>query len=321
MAKSVLLTGGAGFIGSHVVDRLLSEGCRVTVVDSFDDFYSPEVKRRNIAPHLDSPLYTLVEEDIRDSEALRRRLTGEYDVIVHIAARAGVRPSIEQPLLYQDVNVRGTHNLLELAREWGTSQFVFASSSSVYGVDPNVPWREEESVLMPISPYASTKVSGELLGHVYSHLFGIRFIALRFFTVYGPRQRPDLAIHSFARRILRGDPIPLFGDGTTLRDYTYVDDIVRGVRAAMEYGGSRYEVFNLGNSRPVALLELIRAMETAFGARAKIEFLPMQPGDVPQTWADVSKATRLLGYRHDTDMQTGLERFAAWLESETEQAS
>ena len=313
MANNVLLTGGAGFIGSHVVDRLLGEGTRVTVVDSFDDFYSPEIKRRNIASHLDSPAYTLVEEDIRDLDALRRRLTGEYDAIVHIAARAGVRPSIEQPLLYQDVNVRGTHNLLELAREWKVPHFVFASSSSVYGVDPNVPWREDESVLAPISPYASTKVSGELLGHVYSHLFGIRFIALRFFTVYGPRQRPDLAIHSFARKILRGDSIPLFGDGTTLRDYTYIDDIVQGVRAAIDYEESPYEVFNLGNSSPVRLLELIRTLEDALGAAAKIELLPMQPGDVPQTWANVEKATRLLGYRSHTDLRTGLERFAAWL--------
>lgn len=313
MANSVLLTGGAGFIGSHVVDRLLTDGCQVTVVDNFDDFYSPAIKRRNIAPHLDHPSYTLVDEDIRDVEALRRRLTGEYDVIVHIAARAGVRPSIEQPLLYQDVNVRGTHNLLELAREWKVPHFVFASSSSVYGVDPNVPWREDESVLAPISPYASTKVSGELLGHVYSHLFGIRFVALRFFTVYGPRQRPDLAIHSFARKILCGDPIPLFGDGTTLRDYTYIDDIVQGVRAAMGYRDTPYEVFNLGNSRPVALLDLLRALEAALGASAKLEFLPMQPGDVPRTWANVDKATRLLGYRHDTDLRTGLDRFAAWL--------
>lgn len=313
MANSVLLTGGAGFIGSHVVDRLLAEGCRVTVVDNFDDFYNPEIKRRNIAPHLDHPSYTLVDEDIRNMEALRRRLTGEYDVIVHIAARAGVRPSIEQPLLYQDVNVRGTHNLLELAREWKAPHFVFASSSSVYGVNPNVPWREEEAVLAPISPYASTKVSGELLGHVYSHLFGIRFVALRFFTVYGPRQRPDLAIHSFARKILCGDTIPVFGDGTTLRDYTYIDDIVQGVRAAMDYRATAYEVFNLGNSRPVALLDLLRSLEDALGSSAKLEFLPMQAGDVPRTWANVEKATRLLGYRHATGLGTGLERFAAWL--------
>ena len=313
MANSVLVTGGAGFIGSHVVDRLLADGCRVTVVDNFDDFYDPGVKRRNIAPHLDHPSYSLVAEDIRDVDALRRHLTGEYEVIVHIAARAGVRPSIEQPLLYQDVNVRGTHNLLELAREWSVPHFVFASSSSVYGVNPDVPWREETAVLAPISPYASTKVSGELLGHVYSHLFGIRFVALRFFTVYGPRQRPDLAIHSFARKILCGDPIPVFGDGTTLRDYTYIDDIVNGVRAAMDYQATPYEVFNLGNSRPVVLLDLLRALENALGSSAKLEFLPMQPGDVPRTWANVEKATRLLGYRHDTELETGLERFAAWL--------
>jgi UDP-glucuronate 4-epimerase len=313
MANSVLVTGGAGFIGSHVVDRLLADGCRVTVVDNFDDFYDPGVKRRNIAPHLEHPSYSLVDEDIRDIDGLRRRLTGEYEAIVHIAARAGVRPSIEQPLLYQDVNVRGTHNLLELAREWNVPHFVFASSSSVYGVNPNVPWREDAAVLAPISPYASTKVSGELLGHVYSHLFGIRFVALRFFTVYGPRQRPDLAIHSFARKILCGDPIPVFGDGTTLRDYTYIDDIVNGVRAAIDYRATPYEVFNLGNSRPVVLLDLLRALEDALGSSAKLEFLPMQPGDVPRTWASVDKATRLLGYRHDTELETGLKRFADWL--------
>jgi UDP-glucuronate 4-epimerase len=314
MATSVLLTGGAGFIGSHLVDRLLAGGAHVTVVDNFDDFYSPAVKRQNIQSHLDYGSYSLVDEDIRDIDTLRRRLTGEYDVLVHIAARAGVRPSIEQPLLYQDVNVRGTHNLLELAREWSVPQFVFASSSSVYGVDPNVPWREDESVLAPISPYASTKVSGELLGHVYSHLFGLRFIALRFFTVYGPRQRPDLAIHSFARKILAGDRIQLFGDGSSLRDYTYVDDIVNGVLAAIDYSESAYEVFNLGNSSPVALIDLLHALEDALGRSAAVEHLPMQPGDVPQTWANVEKAARLLGYRHDTDLRTGLAHFATWLD-------
>src|SRR5919206_3982908 len=219
MAQSVLVTGAAGFIGSHLVDRLLRDGWEVTGVDNFDDFYAAALKRGNIAEHLGHPAYAFVETDIRDAGALAARLSRRYDVIVHLAAKAGVRPSIAHPMLYQDVNVRGTQNLLELAKARGISQFVFASSSSVYGVNPNVPWREDDHVLQPISPYASTKVSGELLGHVYSHLYGIRFIALRFFTVYGPRQRPDLAIHKFAKRIAEQRPIQMFGDGTTRRDY------------------------------------------------------------------------------------------------------
>ena len=309
-----LVTGGAGFIGSHLVDRLLADGWHVTVVDNFDEFYDPVLKRRNVAGHLSYPRYTLLELDIRDADALGR-LTGRYDVIVHLAARAGVRPSIEQPLLYQDVNVRGTHNLLEFARHKGIQQFVFASSSSVYGVNPRVPWSEDESLLLPISPYASTKISGELLGHVYSHLFGIRFIALRFFTVYGPRQRPDLAIRRFAERILAGRPIPLFGDGHTVRDYTYIEDIVDGLAAAISYRATAYEVINLGNNRPVKLLELILALESALQRRAVVRRLPEQPGDVPQTCANIEKAGRLLGYHPRTPLAEGLESFAAWLTS------
>jgi len=276
-----LVTGGAGFIGSHLVDRLLEEGWRVTVVDNFDPFYDPEMKERNVAPHRDHSEYRLYRLDIRDMEGLRTQLQGEYDVIVHLAAKAGVRPSIQDPLTYQEVNVEGTQNMLEFAKERGVRQFVFASSSSVYGVNPNVPWREDDHVLLPISPYASTKVSGELMGHVYSHLYGIRFIALRFFTVYGPRQRPDLAVHKFARMMLRGEPLPLFGDGSSRRDYTYIDDIVDGVRAAMEYEATPYEVINLGNNRTVSLLEMVRHLEQAMGIDAQIAWLPEQPGDVP----------------------------------------
>src|SRR5919108_4105804 len=242
MSQRALVTGAAGFIGSHLVDRLLRDGWEVTGVDNFDDFYAAGLKRTNVADHLSHPSYTLAEADIRDPAAILTRLTRRYDVIVHLAAKAGVRPSIANPILYQDVNVRGTQNLLELARGRQIPQFVFASSGSVYGVNPNVPWREDDHGLQPISPYASTKVSGELLGHVYSHLYGMRFIALRFFTVYGPRQRPDLAIHKFARLMLAGRPIPVYGDGTTSRDYTYVDDVVQGVRAAMEYAATSYEV-------------------------------------------------------------------------------
>jgi len=312
--KSALVTGGAGFIGSHLVDRLLKENWQVTVVDNFDPFYDPAVKRHNIAPHRDDKSYNLVEADIRDLETLRARLDGNYDVIVHLAARAGVRPSIQDPIGCQEVNVRGTQNLLELARAWGVKQFVYASSSSVYGVNPNVPWREDDCVLLPISPYAATKVAGELLGHVYSHLYGIRFIALRFFTVYGPRQRPDLAIHKFARLLLAGKPIPVYGDGSSRRDYTYIDDIIQGLRAAMDYTATPYEVINLGNNHTVSLREMIRALEETLGVKAELEFLPPQPGDVPQTWADVEKAGRLLSYNPNTVLSQGLKEFARWLE-------
>ena len=320
LIRHALITGAAGFIGSHLADRLLGEGWRVTAVDNFDPFYSAEIKRRNIAAHLASARYRLIEVDIRDLDGLASRLEGNYDVIVHLAAKAGVRPSLGDPITYQEVNVRGTQNLLELARRCGIRQFVFASSSSVYGVNPEVPWRESTAVLRPISPYAATKVSGELLGHVYCHLYGIRFLALRLFTVYGPRQRPDLAIHKFARAMLTGEPVPVFGDGTTSRDYTYIDDIIAGVRAAIDYDCSPYEVINLGNSRTVSLAELVRALEQVLGVEAKIERKQDQPGDVPRTWADISKARRLLGYEPKINFLEGLNRFAVWLRGESERA-
>jgi UDP-glucuronate 4-epimerase len=307
--KHALVTGGAGFIGSHLVDRLLAEDWRVTVVDNFDSFYDPAIKEKNIEPHLQHPNYVLVRADIRDLATLKSRLSGDYDVIVHLAAKAGVRHSLKDPVTYQEVNVRGTQNMLELAREWGVKQFIFASSSSVYGVNPNLPWREDDNVLLPISPYAATKVAGELLGHVYSHLYGIRFIALRLFTVYGPRQRPDLAIHKFARMMLKGEPIPLYGDGTARRDYTYIDDIVDGIVAAINYTETGYEVINLGNGRPVTLREMVEILEKELGVQAKIEYLPVQPGDVPHTHADISKARRLIGYCPKVELCTGLKYF------------
>ena len=307
-----LVTGGAGFIGSHLVDSLLADGWRVTVFDNFDSFYDRRVKERNIAPHRTHPSYTLVPGDLRDAASVRQ-LESSYDVIVHLAARAGVRPSIEDTVGYQEVNVTGTQAMLELARACGVKQFVFGSSSSVYGVNPRVPWSEDDHVLQPISPYASTKVSGELLGHVYSHLYGLRFIALRFFTVYGPRQRPDLAIHKFARRMAEGQTIPVFGDGSMRRDYTFVDDIVAGVRGAMEYRRSPFEVINLGNNQTVTLLEMIRGLEQAIGREAKIEWQPEQPGDVPQTWASVEKAQRLLSYNPKTPYSQGVVKFVEWL--------
>jgi UDP-glucuronate 4-epimerase len=311
--RSVLITGGVGFIGSHLADRLLGEGWRVFVVDNFDPFYSRAAKEQNVLRALGNARFSLIDADICDKEAMTRELSGDFDVIVHLAAKAGVRPSIEDPIGYQDVNVRGTQTLLELARTWGVKQFVFGSSSSVYGVNPRVPWSEDDHVLRPISPYASSKVSGELLGHVYNHLYGIRFLALRFFTVYGPRQRPDLAIHKFANLMREGKPIPLFGDGGTMRDYTFVGDIVSGIGAAIDYDASGYEIVNLGNSRTVSLLELIRELEGVTGIRAKIDWQPEQPGDVPQTFANISKAKALLGYRPATDLRAGLAEFWSWM--------
>lgn len=311
-SRRALVTGGAGFIGSHLVDSLLAEGWDVTVVDNFDPFYSPSIKHANLAAHREHPRWRFQEFDIADDDAVQQ-IPGTFDVIVHLAAKAGVRPSIAQPLAYQRANVAGTQAMLEFARTRGVPQFVFASSSSVYGVNPRVPWSEEDHVLQPISPYASTKVSGELLGHVYSHLYGIRFLALRFFTVYGPRQRPDLAIHAFARRLLRGDTIPMFGEGSTRRDYTFIDDVVGGIRAAMAYDRSSYEVINLGNNRTIALKQMIATLEQALGVSATIDRQPEQPGDVPQTWARIEKAQALLGYHPRTRFEDGVRRFCEWV--------
>ena len=308
----VLVTGGAGFIGSHLVDRLLGEGHTVTVLDNFDAFYHRSIKERNIAYHRGHPRWRLVDRDLRDLAALRSDLRDDYDAIVHLAARVGVRPSIDDPLGYADVNVRGTHNVLELAREWHIPQFVFASSSSVYGINPRVPWSEDDFVLQPISPYASTKVSGELLGHVYSHLFQIRFVALRLFTVYGPRQRPDLAIHKFAGLMLHERTIPVFGDGSTRRDYTFVADTVSGIRAAIDYDKTDYEVINLGNDQTISLNKMIAGLEDALGLSAKIERLAEQLGDVPQAWARIDKAHALLGYEPSTSYAEGVKLFAEW---------
>ncbi len=311
--KSALVTGGAGFIGSHLVDCLLAGGWRVTVIDNFDDFYDPAAKQVNIREHLKNSNYVLAREDIRDVGSMLRCLSGRYNVVVHLAARAGVRQSIEDPVLCQEVNVVGTQNMLELARRLQIKQFVFASSSSVYGSNSNVPWREDDCGLLPISPYAASKVSGELLGHVYSHLYGIRFIALRLFTVYGPRQRPDLAIHKFARLMLAGKTIPVYGDGKVRRDFTYIDDTVKGIREAMNYTGSMYEAVNLGAGHSVELMQVVNLLESLLQVRAKIEYHPSSPGDVPQTLADISKARRILGYEPAVSFEDGLRRFCTWL--------
>ena len=315
--KNILVTGGAGFIGSHLVDRLLSEGdWRITVVDDFNDFYSPSIKRQNIREHLTNQNYKLVETDIRDYAALKRAfIEANFDCIVHLAARAGVRPSLREPKLYVETNINGTMNLLELARELGVKQFVFGSSSSVYGVNEKVPFAEDDPIFHPISPYAATKAAGELICHTYAHLYDMRIVCLRFFTVYGARQRPDLAIHKFAKLISEGKPIPVFGDGSTRRDYTYVDDIIAGVRAAIAYDQTNYEVINLGESRTVELRELIGLIEKEMGARAQIDRQPPQPGDVPQTFADISKAKRLLAYNPQTQIETGIKRFIEWFKA------
>ena len=312
--KSILITGGAGFIGSHLVDRLLSEGhWQVSVVDDFNDFYDPAIKRANVSRHEQNPNYRLFEADIRDQTALRNIFAGNnFDCIVHLAARAGVRPSLAEPLLYAETNINGTLNLLELARANNVKQFVFGSSSSVYGINAKVPFSEDDPIRQPISPYAATKAAGELICHTYTHLYGIRSVCLRFFTVYGPRQRPDLAIHKFARLISAGKPIPVFGDGTTRRDYTFIDDIIAGVRAAIDYDQNDYEVINLGESRTVELGELISLIEKELGVTAKIDRQPLQPGDVPQTFADITKARQLLGYNPQTQIEDGIKKFVEW---------
>lgn len=316
--KNILVTGGAGFIGSHLVDLLLSEGdWQVSVVDDFNNFYEPAIKRENVNTHKNNPNYRLFETDIRDKRALDQIFgSGAFQCIVHLAARAGVRPSLQQPLLYAETNINGTMNLLELAREHGIRQFVFGSSSSVYGINAKVPFSEDDPIRQPISPYAATKAAGELLCHTYTHLYGLRCVCLRFFTVYGPRQRPDLAIHKFARFITEGKPIPVFGDGTTRRDYTFIDDIIAGVRAAIDYQATDYEVINLGESRTVELRELIPLLEKELAATAKLDHQPLQPGDVPQTFADITKARRLLGYNPQTQIEEGIHRFVEWFRAQ-----
>ena len=311
--KQILVTGGAGFIGSHLIGKLLEDKTYgVTCVDNFDPYYDPAIKRANLAGYLENPRFQLVEESVVNREALRAKLPGPYHAIVHLAAKVGVRPSLEQISEYYAVNVSGTNHVLELARDLGVKQFIFASSSSVYGVNPKVPWSEEDANLMPISPYAATKLSGEMMGHVYAHLYGIRFVALRFFTVYGPRQRPDLAISKFARLIEAGLPIPVYGDGSTRRDYTFVDDIVAGIVAALHYQESSYEIINLGNHTTISLAELIALVEQYSHRKAVRNLLPEQPGDVHQTYADIRKAQRLLGYQPVHDIRKGLEKFMEW---------
>lgn len=317
--KRILLTGGAGFIGSHVAEALIRCGIKLSIVDNLDDYYALSRKQLNLREIGNTGSCEFFEVDVRDRAALRKVAERiQPEIVIHLAARAGVRPSIEQPVLYESVNIGGTVNLLEIAREFKVQRLIFGSSSSVYGVTNTVPFCEDDLNTRPISPYAATKLAGELMAYTYAHLYGLTTISLRFFTVYGPRQRPDLAIHKFTALIEAGKPIPVYGDGSMGRDYTYVDDIVAGVLASLEYMPEStvpFEVFNLGNSHPVPLAELIALLEAATGKKALQERLPEQPGDVPITWANIDKAKRLLGYSPQISMEQGLRNFVAWYRS------
>lgn len=317
--KTILVTGGAGFIGSSLIDCLIKENqWNIISIDNFDSFYSRNQKERNIKNQLSSSFVSFFEVDFTNKIELNKTLDKyeNIDTIVHIGAKAGVRPSIENPYNYQISNIVGTQNIFDLAIEKNCKQFVFASSSSVYGVNPSFPWSEDNNVLLPISPYASTKVGGELMGHSFSHLNKIRFVGLRFFTVFGPRQRPDLAIHLFCKKILNGEPINVFGDGSTLRDYTYIDDIVSGIRSAIDYNKSMFEIINLGNNTPVKLSELIAIIEDVLDKKALINRMPEQPGDVPVTYASIDKAIKLFDYHPKTSLKDGIKKFSEWLKSE-----
>ena len=315
MGKHYLITGGAGFIGSNLIRTLFKEqpGIRITCIDNFDPFYPADLKQFNIRDFKSNPDFCFLYVDIAASSAedLSDSISHDVDVIIHLAAKAGVWPSVQNPVPYQQVNVIGLQNILEFARSREIRQFIFGSSSSVYGINPHFPWKEGEESL-PISPYAMTKLAGEMLGHVYSKLFDLRFIALRFFTVYGTSQRPDLAIHKFMKAILTGKPITMYGDGSTSRDYTYVDDIVNGIISSITYDKSAFEIINLGNHQPVMLMELIQALEEVTGKKAVLEKLPEQPGDVQKTFADISKAKRILGYHPSTGLSEGLKKFYNW---------
>jgi len=310
-----LITGGAGFIGSNLIKHLFEskEEIIITCIDNFDPFYPTEIKQSNISSWKNDSRFRLLTHDLSKVTAkeLSDTISGSVDVIVHLAAKAGVRPSILNPLSYQQANVLGLQNLLDFAKEKQIPQFVFASSSSVYGINDHFPWKEDEQ-LFPISPYAMTKLAGEMLGHVYSKLYDLRFIALRFFTVYGPGQRPDLAIHKFTKAILNDKPITMYGNGNSSRDYTYVDDTIAGIIRATSYAKTNFEIINLGNNYSVSLRELIHSIEKVIGKKAISEQLPEQPGDVPKTFADISKAKRLLGYEPKTNLNEGLEKFYKW---------
>lgn len=312
MSAHILVTGGAGFIGSHLTRRLLDRGDRVTILDDFNDFYDPARKRANVARVADSDGFSLVEGDIRDADLVEKLFRDhQFDAVVHLAARAGVRPSLKEPILYEDTNCIGTLRLLEAARHHGPDTFIFGSSSSVYGINQKVPFSEDDEVNQPISPYATTKRSGELLCYNYHHLYDLNIACLRFFTVYGPAQRPEMAIHKFTDLLARGEEIPMYGDGSSRRDYTFVDDIIDGVVASLDLA-LPFEILNLGGAETTALADLIRMIADELGAEHRIQYLPEQPGDVPITYADVRKAGRVLGYSPRVSIREGLRRFVEW---------
>ena len=313
---NILITGGAGFIGSHVGRHLAAEGHHIIVLDDFNDYYDPGIKRDNLRERL--PEAKVIAGDIRDKEAVRTAFGEKPEAVIHLAARAGVRPSIQDPELYLSTNLNGTYNILEAARQNGLKDIVFASSSSVYGVNPKVPFAEDDLLQSTISPYAMTKLAGEQMCSNFSHLYGMRAICLRFFTVYGPGQRPDLAIHKFSRWIWDGRPVDMYGDGSTERDYTYIDDIVQGVVAAFRYTDKSFDIFNLGESQTTTLRDLISTIEDSLGKKAVINRMPEQPGDVPRTFADISKARRLLGYNPHTKIKDGIPLFAEWFRGRME---
>ena len=309
--ERILLTGGAGFIGSHLCERFLAEGAEVQVIDNFDAFYAPAIKRRNIAAVRRHARFTLTTGDIRNRKLLARAFEWRPTLLVHLAALAGVRPSIGAPDRYMEVNLVGTARLLQHCVQSDVKRVLFASSSSVYGNRKNVPFRETDPVDDPVSPYAASKKAGELLCHTYHHLYGLDISCLRFFTVYGPRQRPEMAIHKFVRAIMNGEEITLFGDGSSSRDYTYIDDIVDGVVGAAKHLGG-YRIFNLGESTTITLAELVESIEAVTGKKARRVHLPNQPGDVERTFADVERARAELGYAPKVGVREGLERFFAW---------
>jgi UDP-glucuronate 4-epimerase len=321
MSLHVLVTGGAGFIGSHLTRRLLARGDRVTVLDDFNDYYDPARKRDNVAPflHREGQLdYRLVEGDIRDAALVDRLFAdSRFDAVVHLAARAGVRPSLKEPILYEDVNCIGTLRLLEAAKRHGPEIFIFGSSSSVYGINEKVPFSEADEVNQPISPYATTKRAGELLCYNYHHLYGFHTACLRFFTVYGPGPRPEMAIHKFTDLLWRGRPVTMYGDGGSRRDYTFVDDIVDGLVAALDLAPG-FEILNLGGADTTSLRDLVHWIAEELAVQPRIEYLPSQPGDVPITYADVSKAARILGYSPKVPIREGLRRFVSWYRERAE---
>jgi UDP-glucuronate 4-epimerase len=316
--NTILVTGGAGFIGSHLCERLLSEGSRVTCLDNFDSFYDPNIKIKNVERISKKfpDRFELVTGDIRNPEHLKGIFQkNQIDFVVHLAARAGVRPSIANPLLYQDVNIRGTTVLLEACKSAGTKNFIFASSSSVYGENQRVPFSETDLDIQPISPYGATKRAGELLCYSYHHLYGMNIACLRIFTAYGPRQRPEMAIHKFTHLIDQGEKIPIYGDGSSRRDYTYIDDLIEGILAVIRYHKG-FEIYNLGESQTTSLIELIKLIEGAFGKKANIEMSEPQPGDVSVTYADINKAMRMLNYQPKVKMEEGIRRFVEWYKAQ-----